>query len=241
MTHDVVAASRSGEHHRALGQPVDFCTGLLQLGDAFLECVSISRPAEQRRAARRPAAPGRLTVPLWARHGECTQGLLAVGCGGAPRSLRTPSSQCQAQRNAWSVGAEAAYWAQRPGAIGALLHVAWDRARRPPVRTARRGDVSLLADRLRTATGRPREVVKRSRRGARLRHALGSQLMRPVDGQRLGSADRPTRAGARCVGRWTVSSPATRPQGPTSSTASATNPTELVTPYLVLPRSILTG
>jgi acyl-CoA thioesterase I len=77
-----------------------------------------------------------------------------------------------------SVGADAAYWAQPRGEAGGLVYVALGDSVAQGVGASRvdRGYVALLAERMRTATGRPVLVVNLSRSGATIRDVVDAQL-----------------------------------------------------------------
>ena len=72
------------------------------------------------------------------------------------------------------------YWAQPRGEPGGLLYVALGDSTAQGVGASRpeRGYVGLLAERLRTTTGRPVQVVNLSRSGARIADVLSEQLPR---------------------------------------------------------------
>lgn len=69
-------------------------------------------------------------------------------------------------------------WSQPRGETGGLLYVALGDSAAQAVGASdpQHGYVSLLADRLRTSTGKPVEIVNLSRSGARIRDVLDTQL-----------------------------------------------------------------
>ncbi len=79
-----------------------------------------------------------------------------------------------------SVGEDRRYWAQPRGEAGGLLYVALgdSAAQGIGADAPDRGYVSLLAEKLRAATGRPVRVLNLSRSGARIDDLIGSQLPR---------------------------------------------------------------
>ena len=81
-------------------------------------------------------------------------------------------------RLALSADSNAAYWSQPQGDPGGLLYVALGDSAAQGIGASRRdnGDVGLIAQRLRDASGRPVEVVNLSKSGARIRDVLDTQL-----------------------------------------------------------------
>ena len=81
-------------------------------------------------------------------------------------------------RMARSVERNADYWSQPRGQLGGLLFVALGDSSAQGIGASQpdRGYVGLLAQKLRTRTGRPVEVVNLSRSGARIRDVVDTQL-----------------------------------------------------------------
>ncbi|MBC7638218.1 MAG: SGNH/GDSL hydrolase family protein [Rhodoferax sp.] len=77
-----------------------------------------------------------------------------------------------------SVGTYAEYWSQPRGETGGLLYVALGDSAAQSIGASApgRGYVGLIAQRLRTSTGQPVEVVNLSSSGARIRDVLATQL-----------------------------------------------------------------
>lgn len=77
-----------------------------------------------------------------------------------------------------SVEANAAYWAQPRGEAGGLLYVALGDSAAQGIGASdpEHGYVSLLAEQLRNASGRPVQVINLSRSGARIGDVLDTQI-----------------------------------------------------------------
>ena len=77
-----------------------------------------------------------------------------------------------------SISSNADYWAEPRGETGGLLYVALGDSAAQGIGASdpQHGYVSLLADRIRQATGRPVQVVNLSKSGARISDVLDTQL-----------------------------------------------------------------